>query len=74
MIKGGSRKRKNDENPAEAMKFFYDSNKIHEICQTEDISGYVKRQQRNYAAHIIRTSSAEPTKQFMFNNDKQSGT
>ena len=70
MIKGGCRKRKNDENPAEAMKFFYDSNKIHEICQTEDISGYVKRQQRNYAAHIIRTSSAEPTKQFMFNNDK----
>ena len=40
------------------------------IQKTEDVSKFVKRQQRNYTAHLIRTANTKPTKQLMFNNDK----
>ena len=70
MIKSGFRRKKNEENEPESMKPFYESDDIHKIANTHDISIFVKRQQRNYAAHIIRTSNSQPTKQFMFNKDK----
>ena len=52
------------------MKPFYLTDDILRIAKAEDVSKFVKRQQRNYTAHLARTSNSNPTKQLMFNDDK----
>jgi len=42
---------------------------LHTICGTHDISEFVKRQQSNYASHIIRMPNERSLKQLMFNDD-----
>ena len=66
MIRGGF-KRGDSEN---SMKFHYNSVNLIKITKTEEISDFVKRQQRNYSAHLARTSNSRPTKQLMYNADK----
>ena len=31
------------------------SNKLHDICATSDVSLFIKKQQENYAGHLIQT-------------------
>ena len=68
LVRGGFKKDGGDD--GNSMKPFYQTDAILNITQTEDISTFVRRQQRNYTAHIARTSNSRPTKQLMFNADK----
>ena len=70
MIFGGFRKRVNFDPSDLSIKYHYQTPELLEITKTEDVSTFVKKQQRNYAAHLIRTSNSKPTKQLMFNNDR----
>lgn len=40
--------------------------KLHQICRTEDISNFIKQQQANYLAHIIRKENNTATKRLTF--------
>ena len=42
---------------------------LHEICHTSDLSNFVRSQQHNYAAHVIRMPMSRMTKLLMFNDD-----
>ena len=46
--------------------------RLHEICKTTDVSSFVRCQQPNYAAHVIRMPSSRTTKELMFNDDHYS--
>ena len=68
MIRGGfSRQTDCEENQ---FKFKLTNNKIHNICNTIDLSEFIKTQQKSYAAHLIRTSMERSTKKLLFNDDK----
>ena len=72
MIRGGfSRCTDCEENQ---FKFKLPNEKIHKICNTSDISEFIKKQQNNYAGHLIRTSATRSTKKLLFNDDKYSKT
>ena len=43
--------------------------RLHEICHTSDVSNFVRCQQYNYAAHVIRMAMTRTTKLLMFNDD-----
>ena len=46
------------------------SNKnLHSICGTSDVSEFIKQQQANYTAHVIRMSNERSLKHLMFNED-----
>ena len=70
IVGGGFRKRQNLDPDDHSIKYYYLTPDILEITKTEDVSKFIKRQQRNYTAHLIRTANTKPTKQLMFNNDK----
>ena len=42
---------------------------IMKKCKTEDIYEFMARQQRNFAAHVIRGDNSRMTKRLLFNND-----
>ena len=44
--------------------------RLHEICGTMDVSVFIKNQQRNYVAHVIRMSVHRNVKKLTFNDDK----
>ena len=69
LIRGGFKKDEVLEDGTR-MKYHYKSAGILKITKAEELSSFVKRQQRNYAAHLARTSNTRPTKQLMFNVDK----
>ena len=56
MVRGGF-KRCNDDISGDANDFQMkiSINKLHEIWATSDESLFIKKQQENYAAHLIRT-------------------
>ena len=41
-----------------------------DLCDTEDIAAYVKRQQTSYLAHIARQPNATVSKRLTFNDNK----
>lgn len=63
MIKGGYR-RKHD-----SWSYVLSNQDILNISNTEDILQFVARQQRNYAAHVIRKDNNSIAKMTMFNGD-----
>ena len=65
MIRGGFNKRKDEPD-----KFIYKTDDILRITKSTNVSSFIQKQQRNYAAHLARTANNKPTKQLMFNNDK----
>ena len=67
MICGGFR-RKHPEDE-ESYKLFYTNAEIHNICKTENVSVFIRKQQRNYASHLIR-SDLIMTKMLLFQEDK----
>ena len=44
--------------------------RLHEICHTTDVSNFVRCQQYNYAAHVVRMPPSRTTKLLMFNDDR----
>ena len=66
MVRGGFRRKEGDEN------FSYKMNdaKLHRLCGTTDLSHFIKDQQCNYAAHIVRTANDRSAKKLMFSSDK----
>jgi len=46
--------RRQDNANGENYKFFYKNEDIHRIGNTQDVSEFIKIQQRNYAANLVR--------------------
>lgn len=67
MVRGGFRRKDNDVNQ---FNLRINNAKLHKLCGTRDVSQFIKEQQSNYAAHVIRTSSGRNAKKLMFNDDK----
>ncbi|XP_066925851.1 uncharacterized protein [Clytia hemisphaerica] len=44
--------------------------RLHEICDTKDVSVFIKNQQRNYVAHVIHMQVNRNVKKLTFNDDK----
>lgn len=66
MIRGGF-KRIGGEND---FRFKMTNNAIHALCKTDDVSEFVTKQQKNYAAHVVRMSCERSVKKLLFNDDK----
>ena len=43
--------------------------KIQSICGTSDVSCFIRKQQKNFAAHVVRMEMDRSTKKLMFNDD-----
>ena len=43
--------------------------KLHAICNTKDVSDFIRNQQMSYAGHVVRMSNERCVKQLMFNSD-----
>ena len=54
---------------ANQWSFVYTNEDVKRICHASDVLQFVKKQQRNYAAHIIRQDNSTIAKRLMFNND-----
>ena len=68
MLRNGFRRKfPNDEN---SFKLFYSNNDIHRICKSRDVSEFIKIQQRNYAAHLVRSDNGNMTKKLLFQEGK----
>lgn len=85
MIKGGYRRKNNNEwtfkigqdvvkmkggNTNNEWSFALSNEDLHNICRTENINIYVRRQQQKYLAHIARQPNNTLTKQLLFNCDE----
>ena len=44
--------------------------KVHVICCTSDVSSFIRKQQKDYASHVVRMHTERCDKQLMFNDDK----
>ena len=42
---------------------------LHALCGTRDVTNFIKNQQSNYLAHVIRMPNERSLKQLMFNDD-----
>ena len=62
MVKGGYRRKNGTE-----WKFVLSNSDLHNICGTENIGEFVKRQQRKYLAHLARQPNSALTKKLLFN-------
>ena len=67
MIRNGYRRKNTSD---KCYKLFYTNNDIHNICKTCNVSTFIKTQQRNYAAHLVRSSNELMTKKLFFQQDK----
>ena len=65
MVKGGYRRKQN------TWSFEITNQDLLRIGNTEDISDFIARQQRNYAAHVIRKENTSALKRLMFNDDER---
>ena len=64
MIKGGYKRKENE------WGFVYTNDDIKRICDTVDVTEFVKKQQRKFAAHIIRKDNKSIVKKLFFNNNE----
>eukprot|EP00111_Clytia_hemisphaerica_P007839 TCONS_00022791-protein len=51
-------------------RYVISNNQLQTICGTSDVNVFIKQQQRNYAAHVVRMPSGRLSKLLMFNDDK----
>ena len=65
MVKGGYRRKSETE-----WNFQLTNNDLHNLCETEDISAFVLRQQKKYLAHLARQPNRTLTKKLLFNDNK----
>ena len=68
MVRGGFRRKEEDVNEF-SMKI--NNAKLHRLCGTQDVSSFIRQQQCNYAAHVIRTTPDRSIKKLMFNDDRR---
>ena len=68
MVRGGFKKKDGEEE--NEFSFRINNQHLHRLCDSRDVSLYIKDQQCNYAAHIVRTASDRSVKKLMFNTDK----
>ena len=54
--------RRKDPGNENDFKLYYTNDDVHRICNTNDISQFIKFQQRNYAAHLVRCNNDCMTK------------
>ena len=67
MLKGGNaRKSRKDNNFA----YKITNSKLYKICNSSELSEFIKDQQKKFAAHIIRQPNSSKVKQLTFNCDK----
>ena len=66
MVRGGFNRRNAD---AEEWSFKITNLQLLEICKTESIESFIKRQQQKYLAHLIRQTDDSITKRAAFNNN-----
>ena len=52
------------------IKLYYTNGDVHRICNTRNVSDFIRTQQRNYAAHLVRADNQCMTKQLMFQDNK----
>ena len=69
MVRGGFRYINEEDNN---FRYVINNNQLHSICGTSDVNVFVKQQQRNYAAHIVRMKFGRLSKLLLFNDDKYS--
>ena len=69
MVRGGFSRRDDDDDQENQFKYKMTNNKIHSICNTVDLSVFIKAQQKSYACHLIRTPIERSIKKLLFNND-----
>ena len=68
MLRNGFRRKfPNDEN---SFKLFYSNTDLHRVFKSSDVSELIKIQQRNYAAHLVRSDNGNMTKKLLFQEDK----
>jgi len=65
MIRNGFRRRGNTDDD-----YFYRNEDTRRICNTRDVSEFIKTQQCNYVAHLIRADYTRMTKKLLFQEDK----
>ena len=63
MVKGGFRRKEG------TYHYELTNADIIKKCKTENIHQFMARQQRNFIAHVVRSSNDRMTKQLLFNND-----
>ena len=59
-----------DDDQENQFKYKMANNKIHSICNTIDLSDFIKGQQKSYACHLIRTLIERSIKKLLFNDDQ----
>ena len=70
MIRDGFKRKEQSEPETPNYAFYYSSEDVRHICQTEDIMSYVNRQQTKYLAHVARKNTKSLTKKLLFNDDR----
>ena len=50
-------------------RMFITNARLHLICGTNDLDCFIRGQQKNYLAHIVRMDCERSIKQLTFNND-----
>ena len=68
IVRDGFRRR--NDSDEECYKLYYTNGDVHRICNTRNVSDFIRTQQRNYAAHLVRADNQCMTKQLMFQDDK----
>ena len=64
MVKGGYRRHR------DSWRFILSNEDLMKISKTEDITEFIKRQQRKYTDYVIRKEITSTSKRLMFNDDR----
>ena len=64
MVRGGFRRKEG------SYSYVITNEVLLQKCNTESMVKYIRRQQRNFLAHIVRKSDTSITKLLLFNNNK----
>ena len=67
MIRGGFKSIGDND---EYFRYKLNNLKIHAICCTSDVSNFIRKQQKNYAGHLVRRHIECCEKQLMFKGKK----
>ena len=67
MVRGGYRYINENEND---YRYRITNEELHNLCGTSDLSTFIRKQQRNYAQHVIRMPVHRTAKLLAFNCDK----
>ena len=71
MLKNGlSRKEELPDNPERKYQYKLNNQTILKICKVEELTEFVRKQQRKYLAHLARQPNSTTTKRLLFNDDK----